>query len=95
MVRKSFVNVILYLVAVAMTLSAQYVKQDVKTVLAAAEKAMGGAELKSIQYSGTGFNAAMGQAVNPTIPWPKFDVRAYTRTINYVDGSSKEEFTRV
>src|SRR5207302_714145 len=32
MVRKSFVNVILYLVVVAMTLSAQDVKQDVKTV---------------------------------------------------------------
>ena len=91
MVKKVFLNFIVCIALAATTLSAQ----DVKAVLAAAEKALGAAELKSIQYSGTGFNAAMGQAVNPTSAWPKFDVRAYTRTINYTDGSSKEELTRV
>ena len=69
--------------------------QDLKAVIAAAEKATGSATVKSIQYSGTGFSANLGQSVNPTSSWPKFDVTAYTRTINYTDGSSKEELTRV
>ena len=95
MSRKLFVSVILCLALSATSLFAQDTKQDTKTVLAAVEKAMGGADLKSIQYAGTGFTAALGQSVNPTSPWPKFDVRAYTRTINYTDASSKEELTRV
>ncbi len=74
-----------------MSLSAQ----DTKTALAAVEKALGAENVKSLQYSGTGFNASLGQAVNPASAWPKFDLRAYTRTINFAEASSKEEFTRV
>lgn len=91
MPRKLFVSVILCLALSAISLFGQ----DSKTVLAAVEKAMGGANLKSIEYSGTGFTAAFGQAVNTTSPWPKFDLRAYSRTINYAEASSKEELTRV
>ena len=91
MVKKSFFSGIVGLALTAMTLSAQ----DAKTVLAAAEKALGGTDLKSIQYSGIGYNANLGQGVNPTSPWPRFDITAYTRTINYMDASSDEELTRV
>ena len=70
-------------------------KNDAKSVIAAVEKAMGGADLKSIQYSGIGSNANLGQGVNPTAPWPRFDVTSYTRTINYTESSSKEELTRI
>jgi glyoxylase-like metal-dependent hydrolase (beta-lactamase superfamily II) len=91
MVRKSLIRVFLCLAVPAISGFAQ----DAKTALAAVEKAMGSADVKSIQYSGTGYTAALGQAVNPATPWPKFDLRAYTRTIDYVDGSSKEELTRV
>jgi glyoxylase-like metal-dependent hydrolase (beta-lactamase superfamily II) len=91
MFRRALGTAIASLALVAGTASAQ----DAKAVLAAAEKALGSANLKSIQYSGTGFSTNLGQSVNPNAPWPKFDVTAYTRTINYVDGSSKEELTRV
>jgi hypothetical protein len=91
MAKKSLVNVILCLALMAGIASAQ----DAKTVLAAAEKAMGATNLKSVEYSGTGFNAALGQNYNPTSAWPKFDLKTYTRTINYADGASKEELTRV
>ena len=37
-----------------------------ESVIAAVEKAMGGATLKSIEYSGIGSNANLGQGVNPT-----------------------------
>ncbi|MGH9594174.1 MAG: hypothetical protein ACRD5L_13870, partial [Bryobacteraceae bacterium] len=89
--RKLFVSVILCIALSVTSLLAQ----NAKTELAAVEKAMGGANLKSIQYSGTGFMAALGQPYGPTSPWPKFDLRAYTRTINYASASSKEELTRV
>src|ERR1700688_1655033 len=91
MVNKLFLNVIICLAFTAIILPAQ----DAKMVLAAAEKALGGADLKSIQYSGIGYNANLGQGVNPTSPWPRFDITSYTRTINYTDASSKEELTRI
>jgi hypothetical protein len=44
--------------------------QDAKTVIDNAIKAMG--TLKTVEYSGSGFDFAIGQNVNPTQPWPKF-----------------------
>ena len=95
MSKKLFLSVIITCVLTASLLPAQDVKLEAKTVIAAVEKAMGGADLKSIQYSGIGSNANLGQGVNPTAPWPRFDVTSYTRTINYTDSSSKEELTRI
>ena len=99
MSKKLFLSVIITCVLTACLLPAEDAKTeakgDAKSVIAAVEKAMGGADLKSIQYSGVGSNANLGQGVNPTAPWPRFDVTSYTRTINYTDSSSKEELTRI
>ena len=66
--------------------------QDAKTVLQNATKVIG--DVKSIQFSGTGHLAAVGQAWNPTSPWPETIVKSYTRTIDYVAQSSREELVR-
>jgi glyoxylase-like metal-dependent hydrolase (beta-lactamase superfamily II) len=66
--------------------------QDAKTVLQAATKAMG--DVKSIQFSGTGHNNALGQAYAPNSAYPETNVSSYTRTIDYASRSSKEELTR-
>jgi glyoxylase-like metal-dependent hydrolase (beta-lactamase superfamily II) len=99
MSKKLFLSVIISCVLTACLLPAEdaklEAKGDAKSVIAAVEKAMGGADLKSIQYSGIGSNANLGQGVNPTAAWPRFDVTSYTRTINYADSSSKEELTRI
>src|SRR3989441_502455 len=68
--------------------------QDARGVLQAAAKAMGAANLKTIQYSGTGWNAGVGQSFSPQDDWPHFEVTRYTRTIDYDARSSREEFTR-
>src|SRR5947207_7475400 len=68
--------------------------QDVRGVVQAAVKAMGAANLKTIQYSGTGWNAAVGQSFSPQDDWPHFEVTRYTRTIDYDARSSREELTR-
>src|SRR5579871_1051012 len=68
--------------------------QDAATVLQNATKAMGGTDLKSIQYSGTGHAGTLGQAINPSAPWPLLNVTSYSKAIDYPSQSSKEEVTR-
>jgi glyoxylase-like metal-dependent hydrolase (beta-lactamase superfamily II) len=66
---------------------------DARTVLQAALKAMGGENLRSIQYSGNeGYVAAVGQAYNPASDWPAPRITTYTRTIDYEARSSREEY---
>ena len=69
--------------------------QDARTVLQAAATAMGAANLKSVQYSGTGWFGAVGQSYSPDLDWPRTDVKSYTRTIDYDAKSSNEEMVRV
>jgi len=66
--------------------------QDAKAVLQAASKAMGAP--KTVQITGTGWNAAVGQSFSPEEDWPRFEVTRYTRTIDYDARSSREELTR-
>src|SRR5215471_11593181 len=55
--------------------------QDARTVIDNASKAMG--SLRTVEYSGSGFDFAIGQAVNPNSAWPKFVDKTYKRTINF------------
>jgi glyoxylase-like metal-dependent hydrolase (beta-lactamase superfamily II) len=57
--------------------------QDAKAVIAAASKAMGADNVKSIQYSGPGSEFSFGQAYNPASAWPEFKNKSYTRTIDF------------
>jgi len=66
--------------------------QDAKAILQAASKAMGSP--KTIQMTGTGWNAAVGQSFTQEQDWPRFEVTRYVRTIDYDAGTSREEFTR-
>src|SRR2546422_4108490 len=66
--------------------------QDARAVLQAATKAMG--SVKTIQITGTGWNAAVGQSYSPGEDWPKFEVTRYTRTIDYDARTSREEINR-
>lgn len=68
--------------------------QDARAVIASASKAMGADTVKSIQYSGTGWNAGVGQGFGVTDDWPRFDITAYTRTIEYDAKTSYEDLTR-
>ena len=54
-----------------------------KGTLQAASAALGASELKSIQYTGKGRWFQFGQAPNPTMPWPEFDVTSFTASVNY------------
>ena len=70
-------------IAVLMLVSSTVFAQDAKTVVDGAAKAMGVLNLGSVRYSGSGLNFTLGQAVNPSSPWPKFNVKTYERVIDF------------
>src|ERR1700682_2067214 len=69
--------------------------QDAKAIIANASKTMGVDTLKTVQYSGTGMDFALGQAPNPSSPWPKFIDKSYTRAINFEAPASRVDRVRV
>jgi glyoxylase-like metal-dependent hydrolase (beta-lactamase superfamily II) len=69
-------------------------QQDARAVLQAVAKNIGADTLKTIQISGTGYNAAPGQSYSPTEDWPRFEVTSYTKTIDYDGKFSREQITR-
>ena len=69
--------------------------QDAATVIGNASKAMGVENLKTIQYSGSGADFALGQNANPSLPWPKFINKTYTRMINFEAPSSRVDRIRM
>jgi glyoxylase-like metal-dependent hydrolase (beta-lactamase superfamily II) len=69
--------------------------QDAKTAISDASKAMGVEKLKSVQYSATGFDFVLGQAVNPASPWPKFIEKSYTRAIDFEVPASRVDRVRM
>ncbi len=75
------------------TASAQTVK-DVRSVLEASLKAMGGANLKTIRYSGSGWSSRIGQTYGLAEDWPRYEVADYTRAIDYDAKWSREDYTR-
>ena len=91
MLKKSLV-----LVAVlAALISTNAQAQDAKSVLASASQAMGVETLKTVTYSATGFDYALGQSPEPGSPWPKFINKTYTRSIDFTVPSSQVNRVRL
>ena len=57
--------------------------QDAKTLLANVAKAMGAESVKTIQYTGSGSNAGIGQNRNPAADWPLVRVKSYTPRVRF------------
>jgi glyoxylase-like metal-dependent hydrolase (beta-lactamase superfamily II) len=68
--------------------------QDAKSVIESAIKTMGAGNLGSIRYSGSGSNFALGQAPNPSSPWPRFNVKKYERVIDFDAGATRQTMVR-
>ena len=82
------------LIAVLALMTVAPAAQDARAVLQAAAKTMGADTIKTIEISGTGMNAAVGQSFAPGTDWPHFEVTSYTRTIDYENRASREQLTR-
>ena len=83
------------LVCVLAAIPAMILAQDSRTILTNAAKAMGADNLKTIQFSGMGSNAGIGQNTNPKAAWPTVRVKAYSREIDFSATSSHVQMVRV
>jgi glyoxylase-like metal-dependent hydrolase (beta-lactamase superfamily II) len=72
---------VLILATLMVALASTVFAQDAKTVIDNANKAMG--SLKTVEYSGSGVDFAIGQNVNPSAAWPKFIDKTYKRVMNF------------
>jgi glyoxylase-like metal-dependent hydrolase (beta-lactamase superfamily II) len=60
----------------------------------AATAALGATEIRGIEYSGTGRWFQFGQAPNPTLPWPPFEVSRFTAAVEYQTPAARVEIVR-
>ncbi len=68
---------------------------DPMPVLDAVSKAMGVDQLNCISISGTGYSGMVGQNITQNTDWPPGEpLNHYSRTINYEEHSSYEQFNR-
>ena len=81
MLRTSFVLTMFLALNAWVTVAAADV--DAKAALAGASKALGADGLKSIEYSGSGFDFVIGQNFNASSPWPRFNNKTYTRLVSF------------
>ena len=68
--------------------------QDPKAVIGTASKALGAENLKTIEYSGSGSDCVIGQAANPSLPWPRFIEKTYTRVVDLEAPASRMQRIR-
>jgi len=80
--------------SLAALMAASVPAQDARSILQATAVAMGVENMRSIQYTGTGWQGMVGQNVAPDQDWPRVDLTSYTRTIDFETMSSREEYVR-
>ena len=66
--------------------------QEPKAALDGVVKAMG--DVKSLQYAGNGAYFFLGQSPSPGAAPPRFNLKSYTRTVDYDTPSMRDEFVR-
>ena len=69
-------------------------EQDGQSVLMRANRAMGGADLRTLRYTASGAGGTFGQAYVPGQAWPRLNIPSYSRDIDYSNGAMREESAR-
>jgi glyoxylase-like metal-dependent hydrolase (beta-lactamase superfamily II) len=68
--------------------------QDSRAALQAVEKALGAGGLKALEIQGAGTFFWAGQSYTAGTAWPQFNVRSFTRVVNYDTASLRDEMVR-
>jgi len=68
--------------------------EDPKALIGTASKALGAENLKTIEYSGSGSDYVLGQAASPSLPWPRFIDKTYTRVVDLEAPASRMQRIR-
>ena len=80
--------------AVAAFVSVRAQGQDAKAAVDAAAAALGAASLKTVQFSGWGYDYVFGQAYNGDARWPRFNLPGYTMTIDFAAPAMRDDRRR-
>src|SRR5712691_2565466 len=56
--------------------------------------AIGASDVRSIEFAGNGTIFAIGQNATPTTPWPRFNLKSFTRSVNYETASLRDDLVR-
>ncbi len=67
---------------------------DPVAVLARADQAMGGANLKSIRFAGSGTAGQFGQAYQPGMAWPKTNLTSFARVADYENAALRQDIAQ-
>ena len=85
-------------VAIALTLAAVLSvtgrAQDAKTSIDAAARALGATSLSTLEFSGWGYDYVFGQAYNGSSPWPRFNLPAFTMTMDFATPAVRDDRRR-
>jgi len=84
----------LFVSAILLLPTAAVEAQDNRAALEAVATALGATNLTSLEIQGGGVMFQVGQSQTPAGAWPQFDVRSFTRTINFQTGSLRDEIVR-
>ena len=68
--------------------------QDAKASLEAISAALGAGNLRTVEFSGRGFDYIFGQPYDGNSPWPRFAVPAMTMTIDYATPAMRDDRRR-
>ena len=91
--RKQFLKT-LSAAAIAVAFAPALHAADAADVLKRASTAMGGDDLKTLVYSGSGMGSSYGQAYIPGMAWPKLNYSKYLRQVDYEKIFISEEVSR-
>ena len=80
--------------AVLLCLPVAAVAQDARATLQGAARSLGADNLKTLTYTASGVNFAVGQSAVPGAAWPRFNVPTFARAVNYETASMREEQVR-
>ena len=86
--------VLVALVSLLMLGTVPAAAQDGRPGLEAVAHALGASGLKTLEYRASGVLLQPGQAQAPGQAWPRFNLKSYTRAIDYERGSAREEWIR-
>jgi glyoxylase-like metal-dependent hydrolase (beta-lactamase superfamily II) len=67
---------------------------DGEALLRRAERAMGGVDVKTLRFAGSGTGATFGQAFKPGMAWPKLTYSSFARVADYENAALREDFAR-
>ena len=71
------------LVVLSALMAGSAAAQDARSLLQAADRAVGASAVNSVQYDATGWIRFLGQNFTADQDWNRVDLQSYTHTIDY------------